>query len=170
MADKLKNKIIINVLFTVIFFSLVSLLSCKSHSKSFLPVAASTNDAETIKKLEYDWLIAEFKLDTATISKMMDGTFMSVGPGSISNKQQELDGMYRNISQRLKDNHIVDSLYLDDIHVQLYDNTAVIAFLTVTKGRINDVPFENRKMRFYDVWIKKNGQWKAVSSQGIPVP
>jgi len=137
-----------------------------SSEKSFSQNTASNDDIGKIKKLEYDWLIAEFKLDTASISSMMDETFISVGLTSLSNKQQELKSIYDNINERLKNNHIVDSFYLDDMHIQIYENTAVVTFFSVTRGRINNVPFENRRTRFYDVWIKRNGQWKAVSSQG----
>jgi len=128
-----------------------------------------SSDIENLKKLEYDWLIAEFRMDTATIATMMDEKFMAIGLTSISNKQQELDGMYENISQRLKNGHVVDSLYLDDIHIQVYDKTAIVTYISVTKGRVKEVPFENRRTRMYDVWIKRNGQWKAISSQVSPI-
>jgi len=113
--------------------------------------------------------MAEFRLDTATISAMMDERFMSIDLGSIGTKQQELKGIHENISLRLKNNHVVDSLYLDDVHIQVFDNTAVVTFISVTKGRINEKPFENRRTRMYDVWIKRNGKWKAVSSQVSPI-
>ncbi len=139
-------------------------------SKNVLSQTPTTSsDAETLKKLEYDWLMAEFRLDTATIALMMDEKFISIGMTTISNKQQELKGIYDNISERLKNNHIVDSLNFDDMHIQIQDNAAVVTFLSVTKGRINEVPFANRKTRIYDVWIKRNGSWKAISSQVTPV-
>ncbi|MEP7255050.1 MAG: nuclear transport factor 2 family protein [Ferruginibacter sp.] len=125
--------------------------------------------AEILKKIEYDWLIAEFKLDTATISKMMDDSFISINPSGILNKQEELDGIYKNISQRINNDHVVDSLYLDDVHIRFYEATAVVSFVSVTKGRIKDIPFTNRRTRFYDVWIYRNNSWKAVSSQGTPL-
>jgi hypothetical protein len=130
---------------------------------------SQNSDIEILKKMEYDWLMAEFKLDTATIAPMMDEKFMAIGLTSVSNKQEELNGIYENISQRLKNNHLVDSLYLDNYNVQIFDNTAIVTFISVTKGRINDVPFANRRTRMYDVWIKRNGKWKAVSSQVSPI-
>jgi hypothetical protein len=148
---------------------LFCLLYCGTAKESLSQNAISNKDKEIIKKLEYDWLMAEFRLDTATIASMMDETFVSVGLTGLVNKQEELKGIYENMSQRLKDNHIVDSLYLEDVQIQFYDNTAVVTFFSVTKGRINGVPFVNRRTRMYDVWIKRNGQWKAVSSQVTPV-
>jgi len=152
-----------------IFFTVVTfLLSCAIPKKS-VSQNASSKDIEKLKQLEYDWLMAEFKLDTATIAPMMDEKFMGIGLTELTNKQQELDGIYENMSQRRKNGHVVDSLYLDDIHIQVYGNTAIVTFVSVTKGRIKGIPFENRRTRMYDVWIKRNGQWKAVSSQVSPI-
>lgn len=126
-------------------------------------------DSLMLRSMEYQWLTAEFKLDTATISKMMDDAFISIGDNSISNKHQELAGTYKNISQRLQNGHIVDSLYLDDFTIRIYGATAIVTYISVTKGRIKNVPFADRRTRIYDVWIKKNDQWKAMSSQITPI-
>jgi hypothetical protein len=123
-----------------------------------------------LKKLEYDAIAAELKLDTASIATIMDDRFVSINSRDITNKQQELVGMYNNISQRLKEDHFVDSFYLDDFRVDYFDNTAVVTFYIVTKGRIKGVPFENRRTRFYDVWIKRKGKWKIISMQATPIP
>jgi len=146
------------------------LTSCEAAKKGETASGNRGKDAEAIKKLERDWLTAEFRLDTAAIAPMMDDAFVSVNITGIANKQQELDGMYQHISQRIKENHLVDSLYLDEMRIKLYGNAAVVTFVTVTRGRIKDIPFQNRRTRFYDVWIKRKGKWKAVSSQGTPLP
>ncbi|RYY45120.1 MAG: nuclear transport factor 2 family protein [Chitinophagaceae bacterium] len=138
-------------------------------NKSYCQPAFPNNDIELLKKMEYDWLMAEFKLDTAAIAAMMDERFMAIGLAGVSNKQQELSGIYENMQERLKDKHIVDSLYFDDIHVQIFENTAIVTFISVTKGRIKEVPFVNRRTRMYDVWVKRDGKWKAVSSQVSPI-
>ncbi len=126
-------------------------------------------DEELLQKMEYDWLIAEFKNDTATIAKMMDEAFVAVGSAKIYSKQQELEGIHRSISQRMKDDHVVDSLYFEDVYIKIHGNTAIVTFISVTKERIKDGPFTNRRTRINDVWIRKNGEWKAISSQVTPV-
>jgi hypothetical protein len=68
-----------------------------------------------------------------------------------------------------KDNHVIDSLYLDDFKVEVYDITAIATYYTVTKGRVKGVPFQNRRTRWYDVWVKRNGEWKWVASQGTSI-
>jgi hypothetical protein len=153
----------------LISFLAVLFSSLQISVQAFAQPLPNKKDEKILKHMEYDWLMAEFKLDTAAISKMMDESFVSIGTNSISTKQEELDGIYKNISKRIKDNHVVDSLYLDHFHVKIYGTTAVVTFISVTRGRINNIPFSNRRTRMYDVWIKKNGEWKAVSSQVTPI-
>lgn len=152
-----------------IIVSVAFLIALCSPFQSFSQKSEFKRDSEILKKLEYNWLVAEFKLDTSTISKMMEDSFIAIGANSISNKQDELEGIYKNISQRLKENHVVDSLYFEDFHVRIHGKAAIVTFISVTKGRIKGVSFTNRRTRFYDVWVKKTGQWKAVSSQGTPI-
>ena len=113
--------------------------------------------------------MAEFRVDTAAISKMMDKDFIAIGKSGISSKQQELNGIFKEMSQRKRNQHIVDSLYFEDSHIAIYGQTAVVTFISVTKGKVKEVPFAKRRTRMYDVWIKKNGLWKAVSSQVTPL-
>ena len=126
-------------------------------------------DEQLLRQLEYEWLRAEFRNDTATIARMMDEAFIAIGTTGVSSKQEELEGIYKNMSQRIKDGHVVDSLYFEDIVTRFYGSTAIITFISVTKGKIKDVSFNNRRTRIYDVWIRKEGKWKAVTSQVTPI-
>lgn len=118
--------------------------------------------------LERKWLEAEFVLDTAYISSLIDSTFMGISANRVSSKQEELKGMYDNISAMRKDSIFLDSLKLEDSMVNVYDNTAVVTFIVHTYKKEMGKSTEKRT-RFYDVWINRNGNWKAVSSQGTPL-
>lgn len=127
----------------------------------------TANDKEQLLQLEYNWLKAEFALDTAYLSSLMDSTFTSISDEGVHNKQKCLESMYNNISQRLKDSIVIDSFNFENTVVNLYENAAVIILTVHTHGKNKGV-LRDRKTRFYDVWIKRNGEWKAVSSQGTP--
>ena len=118
--------------------------------------------------LERKWLEAEFVLDTAYISTLLDSTFIGISANRVSSKQEELKGMYDNMSAMRRDSIFLDSLKLEDSIVNVYDKTAVVTFVVHTykkeKGRSTE-----KRTRFYDVWINRNGIWKAVSSQGTPL-
>jgi len=139
------------------------LISCNTSRKiTSMDIAEVTRE---LKQLEYNALTAEFNLDTASIAAIMDDGFVSIDAKQVINKQTELTGIYNNINRRLNEGHTVDSFYLDQFRVDLFDNTAITTFFTVTKGRIKDKPYENKRTRFYDVWVKRQGVWKLVSMQ-----
>src|SRR5688500_3747167 len=117
---------------------------------------AHTSSGEIVKaellSLERQWLEAEFALDTAYLSTLLDSTFIAISADRISNKQEELNGIYDNISTMRKDSVFLDSLRLEDEVVNLYGNSAVVTFIVHTykkeKGRSTE-----KRTRFYDVWI-----------------
>ena len=123
---------------------------------------------ENLLSLERKWLEAEFVLDTAYISTLLDSTFISISANRVSNKSEELNGMYDNISAMRKDSVFLDSLKLEEAVVNVYDNAAVVTFIVHTYKKEKGISTEKRT-RFYDVWINRNGKWKAVSSQGAVI-
>jgi hypothetical protein len=148
------------LLLTVILF----LSSCAGYETG----NADSKIEKELILLERKWLEAEFALDTSYISTLIDSSFIGISANRVSNKHEELKGMYDNISAMRKDSVFLDSLKLEDSIVNVYDNTAVVTFIVHTykkeKGRSTE-----KRTRFYDVWINRNGEWKAVSSQGTSI-
>jgi len=133
---------------------------------------AHTSSGEIVKakllSLERQWLEAEFALDTAYLSTLLDSTFINISANRVSNKQEELKGIHDNITAMRKDSIFLDSLKLEDATVNLYGNAAVVTFIVHTYKKEKGKSTQKRT-RFYDVWINRNGKWKAVSSQGTVV-
>ena len=90
-----------------ILLTLIIFLSFQSFSQK--------DERELLYKLEYDWLMAEFAVDTTSISKMMDDSFIAIGPSGILNKKQELAGIHKKMYNRIHESHVIDSLYFDDL-------------------------------------------------------
>ena len=126
------------------------------------------DDKTQLLTLETKWLEAEFGLDSAYLSTIIDTTFLGISGSGIHGKQEEIIEMYNKISQRIKDSIFIDSFKLENTVVNLYDNTAVVSFVAHTHGKNKGEPTE-RWTRFYDVWVKRNGKWLAVASQGTKV-
>ncbi len=151
----------------LVLFCLTSfILSCTTETTT---TTVSNREAEKIKQLEFASISAEFRLDTATLSSFYHDDFISVYPNKLQNKQQEIAGIYNGMVQRKQQGETMDSLYLDNFQVRFHDNTAIATFHTVTKGVKNNVPFENTRWRWYDVWVKQKGEWKLAASQGTPI-
>jgi hypothetical protein len=154
----------------VLIFLLFILIGCGQADMDKTLIKKESNDKvnEKLLSLEHKWLEAEFALDTAYLSMLLDSTFIGISADRISNKREELKGMYDNISAMRRDSVFLDSLKLEDAIVNVYDNSGVVTFVVHTykkeKGRRTE-----KRTRFYDVWINRNGEWKAVSSQGTTI-
>jgi len=150
---------------------LAVLFSCKEAdpNKANGTIHQSTDKIkEELLAVERKWIEAEFALDTAYIATLLDTGFIDISADHLHNKQQALKEMYDNISVMRNDSIFLDSLKFEDVVVNLYENTAVISLVTHSYKKDKGKPVEKR-MRFYDVWINRNGKWKAVSSQGSVV-
>jgi hypothetical protein len=160
----LKMQIMKNIPGITFCLLLIILLSCSND-----PAKDNTaEDKDELLQLEYNWLKAEFALDTGYLSTIMDSTFIGISENGIKNKREELIDYFNNISQRIKDSIIVDTFNLENTLVNFYNNTAVVTFVVHTHGRNKSTPTD-RKTRFYDTWIKRDDKWKAVASIGVKV-
>ena len=153
------------ILFTLF---IAVLFSCSGDDSSKIGESTDQSNGkikEELLLLERKWLEAEFALDTAYLSTLLDSTFIGISANRISGRQEELKGMYDNISAMRQDSIFLDSLKLEDAVVNVYANAAVVTFIVHSYKKERGKPTEKRT-RFYDVWINRNGKWKAVSSQG----
>jgi len=154
----------------LLVFLIFVLFGCRQSTSDKAGINNNPGDSakEELLSLERTWLEAEFALDTAYVATLLDATFIGISANRISNKQEELKGMYDNISAMRQDSIFLDSLKLEETAVNVYDNAAVVIFIVHTykkdKGSLTE-----KRTRFYDVWINRNGKWKAVSSQGTAV-
>lgn len=147
----------------------ISLISLSFFSLTGITQKQSIeSEKAALIKLEYNWLKAEFALDTSYISNLMDDRFMGINLDVVHNKKEALMDMYIGIAQRNKDSIYIDSFKLEDIFITIYENTAVVRFVVHTYRKEKAIANE-RKTMFYDVWIKRNKKWKAVSSQGTKI-
>jgi hypothetical protein len=144
-------------------FVLMLLAACAQQQSKHTTASAETK--QQLLSLERKWIEAEFALDTAYISNLLDSTFISISANQILTKQQEINSIYASMSAMRKDSIFLDSLVLEDAVVNVYNHTAVVTLITHSYKTDKGRPTEKR-MRFYDVWINRDGNWKAVSSQG----
>jgi hypothetical protein len=157
-------------------FSAAGIFFCHSILFISLNVSAQPKSPETLllqekqklRQLEYNWLKAEFALDTSYLSSLIDESFIGISSDGIKNKQQSLLEMYISIAQRHRDSIVVDSFKLEEIIINVYNSAGVVTFVVHTYGKNKGMSTE-RRTRFYDVWVKKGTEWKAVSSQGTRV-
>jgi len=132
---------------------------CKTEASN------SPNEAEKLLNLEKEAIEREFKNDTTFLSSLMDTTFIELSGDKIKTKHEVLRTIFQDNLNRIKDKILLDSFRLEVPVVHLYDKAAVVTFIIHTFRKKEDSPFQ-RRTRFYDVWVRRGTQWKAVTWQG----
>jgi hypothetical protein len=125
----------------------------------------SSNESQQLFSLERQAISREFQNDTAYLSSLMDSTFIELSRGKIKNKHDVLRTIYQDNVANQQNQISRDSFLLQDSVIHVYGNTAVITFIMQTYNRKGDSSFI-RRTRFYDVWVKRNNGWKAITWQG----
>src|SRR5688500_24545 len=108
---------------------LIRLIICSLTMNPGLDVIAQQNfnlqmEKTNLEELEYNWLKAEFALDTVYLSKLIDQTFMSISANGVKTKHQSLLAMHTTIATRQREGVIVDSFKLEDVQINIYDSSA----------------------------------------------
>jgi hypothetical protein len=63
----------------------------------------------------------------------------------------------------------VESIEMNDVRVDIFDGTAVVRGRTAVTASVNGVR-TNFRLRFMDVFLKRESEWQAVASQATPLP
>lgn len=141
---------------------LLCILSCSDKNSN------TQIDTQKLLSLEREAIQREFQNDTAFLSSVMDTTFIELSKDRIKNKHEVLKTIFQNNIENKEKKISLDSFLLEKPVVHLYENSAVVTFIMHTFNRSNDSAFE-RRTRFYDVWVKRGDQWKAVTWQASSV-
>ncbi len=125
-------------------------------------------ESKKLLDLEQEAITREFKNDTTFLSSIMDTTFIELSKEKIKNKHEVLKTIHSNNMRNISYKITLDTFVLEDPVVHLYNNSAVVTFIVHTFRKKEQIPFESRT-RFYDVWVKRNSEWKAVSWQASSI-
>jgi ketosteroid isomerase-like protein len=130
------------------------------ESKAAVITAAPKANAEdlqqVITQLEREWVAAILAKDTAAIDRLLSEDFVGT---TNDQKYFKADA----IADVQVGTH--ESLDLNDIDVRAFGNTAIATMSQTEKSRHEKEDFSGKYL-FTNVWIKTNGQWRAVASHG----
>jgi uncharacterized protein (TIGR02246 family) len=108
--------------------------------------------------LESAWDQAEQNKDAAAVANLLADDLVYVDyDGSISTKEQFLAD--------IKTSDITgEQINNEGVTVHLYNNVAVSTGIYRDKGIEKGKPFQ-RRGRFTNVWLNRNGKWECIASQ-----
>jgi ketosteroid isomerase-like protein len=119
-------------------------------------------DSTVLLYLERDWNAAEMKRDAAWFERTLTDDYTGVdgSTGKATTKAEDIAGIKTNT---------VDSASLSGLGVRMQGDVAVVTGLTHNKGKNDKGVAFDRKIRFTDVWVKRDGKWQVLSSHGSDV-
>jgi len=145
-----------------------------SAQKKEKPAAAKTAAAPSGKRMSVEaalkddenrWEAAIAKHDIAIIGSMTADDFAGV---NFDGKVMSRSGL---IAESKKDRDTYKSAVNEKLAVHTYGpNVAVVVGTAHEKGTGKDGQPFDRKFRFTDTWVERNGQWQCVASEIMKVP
>jgi ketosteroid isomerase-like protein len=111
---------------------------------------------ETIKNLEERWVAAIVARDTATVDRLLADDFVGTTNDRRYVKQQAIEDVREGTHEVLR---------LDDVQVRVYGDTAIVDVDQTEKSRHGTDDFSGTYL-FTNVWLNRNGEWRAVASHG----
>lgn len=127
--------------------------------------ASSLDDYGALWYLEQDWNNAIWKKDKGWFEKNFASDFTS-----ISSQTAKVMSRAEDIADAVNDKSTYDVVETTGMNIRIDGRFAVITGTFRLKGKDEKgAPFD-RKLRYTDTWIKRDGRWQAWSSQGTNIP
>ena len=117
-----------------------------------------SGDEQEIRKIEQEWLDAIVKRDASYVEKIEADDYTVTGPlGRTLNKQED-------VKDTTSGETTFEKMAIDDLKVRLYGDTAIANGIATVKAKTKGKN-ESGRYAWTDVFVKTNGEWKAVSGQ-----
>lgn len=123
------------------------------------------DDQGVLAYMEREWNDAMLKRDAGWIERnyASDASDISSRDASIKTKAQALE-------EARTDKTNLQSLELSDLNVRVEGNTAIVTGVNRIVGRDEQGKSIDRRVRFTDVFIKRDGRWQVWATQGTVIP
>jgi ketosteroid isomerase-like protein len=121
------------------------------------------SDSAVLAYMEKEWSEAMVKKDTAWFERNLASDYSGVHPitGALMTKAQDIAEI-RNMD--------FTSLEFSDLNTRVEGDTAVVTGVGHARGRDPEgKPFDTR-VRFTDVFVRRDGRWQALSAQATVIP
>jgi len=111
--------------------------------------------------LEQDWNTAFWKKDAEWFKKNFASDFsnISASDGALGGKTEELASM-------MSDKSTYDMVETTNMNIAIEGKTARVTGIFHLKGKDKDGKAFDTNIRYTDIWVKRDGNWVAWSSQG----
>ena len=122
------------------------------------------DDYATLWYLEQDWNNAGVTKNKDWMEKTFASDYSSVGSrdGKLYTKAQD-------IADTMDSKNVQDFAETTDMNIRVDGNAAIITGIFHSKGKNAKGEAYDRRIRFTDSWIKRDGRWQAWSTSGSEI-
>lgn len=150
--------------------SIASVVIGSALAVSAPPAIAQATPAKTptdpatrqILQLEDSWATALVKRDDAVFQRLL-------APGFVYTEDDRLMTRAEVLREIVSGTDTVAAAHNEGMVVHLFGSTGVVTGWLVVRGRGASGPFD-RRYRFTDTWLKRDGAWQIVAAQDYLVP
>jgi len=123
------------------------------------------NDAGALFYMEREWNDAAKRNDVAWIERNYaeDASDISSRTGAVHSKAEEIADMKTSKA-------VLDSLELSDLDARVEGNVAIITGINHVRGKDDKGAAFDRRTRFTDTFIRRDGRWLVWATQGTLIP
>jgi ketosteroid isomerase-like protein len=122
------------------------------------------NDGALLSYMEVDWNDATKRKDVAWFERNY-ASFSS----DVDNRTGALDSKAQTLESIRTGKIAYESLALSDLNVRVEGDVAVVTGINHVKGRDEQGKPFDRRVRFTDTFIKRDGRWQVWATQGTPI-
>lgn len=119
------------------------------------------SEYDAIWYLEQDWNNAFWKRDKAWFDNRFAPDY-----NSISSMSGNMTGKAEDIAEMMSDKSTYDLVETTNTDIRIEGNTARVTGIFHLKGKDDKAQPFDRKIRYTDIWVKRDGKWVVWSSQG----
>jgi ketosteroid isomerase-like protein len=119
------------------------------------------NDAQQLLYMEMDWSDADKRRDSTWFERNLADDYFGISSltGKLNSKADDV----ADIKNRKE---VFDSAVSSDMQVRVEGNTGVVTGIYHLKGRDDKGQLLDRRIRYTDIYVKKDGRWQVIGSQG----
>ena len=122
------------------------------------------DEYDVLAYMERDWSNADVKRDAKWFEQNLAADYSGISSrsGKLSNKTEELAGFKA-------DKSVYESAEATDMNIRIEGNAAYVTGVYRLKGRDEKNQAFDRRIRYTDVYIKRDGRWQVWTSQGTEI-
>lgn len=150
---------------TIVYSVLAMVLVCaalgQTDKKKSATAGGSGGVEQALMQMEREWTDAQLKKDTKPLDRILADDWVAQGPTGTVTKSQALAELKSGESK-------IDSVTLGPMTVRVFGDTVVVTGSDDEKSSYKGKDTSGH-WTWTDVFVKRNGRWQAVASQGTLV-